>query len=138
MAKQPTLKIEAVQNAVDTVAFFIPHVKKRDYETNYEAMIAAIKYQLNWPVTPRRISSLTYIHDNKMITAKVGERERLEHTYEIVAIMEASLYIIVTRNAAGEAGPTILVNDKEVAKITDFKPGPKRSQPAADLATTPA
>jgi hypothetical protein len=102
-------------------SFFIPGMKRHQYEGAYESMKAVVKYQMGWTVKDRRIESLTYSSGKKTITAKVGEFGAIEHRHEVAAIMEASLYLIMTKTPAGEPGPTILVDPKEVLEVHDFK-----------------
>jgi hypothetical protein len=83
-------------------------------------MIAAIKYQFNWKATERRILSLSYLHDRRKVVARVGEREQFEHHFEVVAIFEAGMYLVVTRLPNGKPGPTIVVNTAEVTEVVDF------------------
>ena len=106
--------------APPAVRFFIPSVKKSELEASYAAMIAAIKYQFNWKATDRRIVSLTYLHDRRKVTARVGEPEQFEHHYIVVAIFEAGMYLVVTRSPNGKPGPTIVVNAAEVSEVVDF------------------
>jgi hypothetical protein len=105
---------------ITPVDFFIPRVKKSEQAAAYEAMIAAIKYQFNWRVNERRVMSMTYLHDRRTVVARVGEREQFEHHFEIVAIFEAAMYLVVTRLPNGNPGPTILVNNAEVTEVVDF------------------
>lgn len=102
--------------------FFIPHVKPRASEADYESILASVKYQFNWPVTTRRISSLSYTRDKKLVTARIGEHLPFEHKFEVVAILESNLYLIITRSEGGHPGPTILVDTKEVTESTEFTP----------------
>jgi len=113
------------------ITFFIPHTKKSNYESAYETMKSTIKYQMGGTIAERRIESLTYASGKKKFTAKVGEFGQIEHRYEVVAIMEAALYNIVTKSKTGEAGPTILVDPKDVLEICDFKV--KAEKPKAEL-----
>ena len=106
--------------APPAVRFFIPSIKKSELESTYTDMIAAIKYQFNWKVTDRRIVSLTYLHDRRKVTARVGEPEQFEHHYVVVAIFEAGNYLVVTRSPNGKPGPTIVVNTAEGSEVVDF------------------
>ncbi len=103
------------------IKFFVPRVKKADMEIAYQAMIASIVDQFKWTVLPRRIESIKYRRDRKVYTAKVGSMEMQEQYYEVVAIFEASVYIVVTRTAKGEVGPSILVGTDEVMQVNNFK-----------------
>lgn len=102
------------------INFFVPHTQTRDYETSYEALKTAVKYQMGWPVADRRIESLTYTSNKKQLTAKIGEVGEYEHQYFVVAILESAKYIIVTKTQSDLAGPTVLVDTKDVVEIRDF------------------
>jgi hypothetical protein len=102
------------------ITFFMPHTKANNYESAYELAKKAVIYQLGWPITERRIESLTYINNKKHVTAKVGDAGEYQHQYEAVAILESEKYIIVTKTIGGQPGPTILVDPNDVTKIEDF------------------
>lgn len=104
------------------INFFIPHTQTRNYEAAYESLKDAVTYQMGWKATDRRIESLTYTSNKKTLTARIGELEQIEHQYEVVAILEAALYVVVTKTKSGLAGPTYLVNTNDVVDIHDFKP----------------
>jgi hypothetical protein len=117
---------------IQDIKFFIPHLRKPKYESAYDEMKAAIKYQMNWTVTNRRIESLTYVSNRRQLTARIGEFGKIESQYEVVAILEAALYIIVTITRHGEPGPSILVNTSDVISVQDFKS--EEAKPAVALA----
>ncbi len=118
-------------------SFFIPSTKRHNYESAYESMKAVVKYQMGWTVSERRIESITYANGKKKdLTAKVGEFGLIEHQHEVAAIMEANLYLIITKKKNGETGPTILVDPKEVVEIRDFKPKAVKAEPKPQLQPT--
>lgn len=100
--------------------FYIPHTKKSQTETAYETIKSGIKYQMGWAVSDRRIERLTYISNRHKCAAVVGELGRIEHQYQVAAILEGPLYIIATISRIGQAGPLILVDTKDVLEIQDF------------------
>jgi hypothetical protein len=101
--------------------FHIPHTRRSNYEAAYDAIKSAIKYQMGWSVSDRRIESLTYVSNRKKLTARVGEIGKIEHQFEVSAILEGPLYIVATTTKDGAPGPTILVDTKDVLEIQDFK-----------------
>lgn len=101
--------------------FFIPETKPSQTEAVYTGMMEALKEQLRWPITPRRIFKLKYIHDKKPWQAEVGQLERQGNRYQILAIFESNCYIVFTRDTDGSHGVTILVNKDEVTDIEDFQ-----------------
>jgi hypothetical protein len=103
------------------ISFFVPHTKRSQYEVAYDAMKAAVKYQMGWSVSDRRIESLTYTSNKKKVTARIGEQGQVEHQCEVAAILEGPLYIIVTIKKSGEQGPTVLVSTQDVIELHDFK-----------------
>lgn len=100
--------------------FRVPQTKKQHYEEAYQALKDNIKYQMGWVPTDRRIYSLTYISNKQKLTAQVGYYGQIEQNYEVVAILEAAAYIIVTKTKDGQQGPSILVDSKDVIEVQDF------------------
>jgi len=122
--------VKTTVKVIREVSFFIPHIKRHNFESAYESIKSAIKYQMGWNVTDRRIESLSYTSGKRKFTAKVGEFGMIEHRHEVAAIMEAALYLVVTRTKSGEPGPTILVDTKDVIEITNFKAKAEKPKPA--------
>jgi hypothetical protein len=100
--------------------FFVPQARGPEQEQTYQSIIAALKDQLRWPISPRRIYSIQYHHDKKTYAAAVGTLEPLENRYEILAILESNFYLIFTRLPNGAHGVTILVSKDEILEIEDF------------------
>lgn len=90
-------------------------------EAVYAGITDSLKEQLRWPITPRRIRSLDYIHDKKRCRVEVGQLESQENRYRILAIFESNHYIVFTRADDGGHGVTILVNKDEVTAVEDFR-----------------
>ena len=84
--------------------------------------MAALKDQLGWKLTDRRIYSLHYLHDKKESFLQVGEVEPQERRYQVMAIFESNAYIVFTRTPDGYSGTTILVDKTEVIAAVDFEP----------------
>lgn len=100
--------------------FFVPQAKKRDYETTYEGLIDIAKDQLRWPVTSRKIFRIEYISHKKPFIAEVGRLAPAEHRYEIVAILDSTVYLVVTKAIDGGPGITILVDKSDVTSVIEF------------------
>lgn len=100
--------------------FFIPHTKKAESEELYNGITEVLKDQLRVQITNRKIFSISYTHEKKDWYAEVGQLEQ-KGRYEIVAIFEASPYIVFTQTKSGDRGITLLINKDEVTEIQDFE-----------------
>lgn len=98
----------------------MPQVERRDSETEYQKILAALKSQLGWKFTDRRLHNLHYLHDKREYEMQVGELEPQERRYQVMAIFESNAYVVFTRTPDGFSGTTILVDKTEVLAAVDF------------------
>lgn len=100
--------------------FFMPQTKAREQAAAYQTIIDSLQDQLRCEIVPRQIFSLEYTHDKKNYRAQVGQLEQLEHHYEIIAILEANVYIVVAQKPSNNMSMSILVNKDEVYALETF------------------
>jgi hypothetical protein len=102
------------------VQFFVPLSGTGDEEAVYQAIIKSVESQMRWRIADRRIYKLSYLHDKKRYRVQVGDKDPVEDRYEVMAILESSVYIIYSRAIDGNHGMTIMVNKTEVTEVIEF------------------
>ena len=100
--------------------FFVPQAAVKETEAVYAEALDALKKQLRWPITPRRIRRMSYMHDKRHHTLEVGQLDDQETRFVVLAIFESSQYIAYTRTPEGRPGVIILVSPEDVTEIEDF------------------
>jgi hypothetical protein len=76
--------------------------------------------QLRTAITPKRIRSLKYVHDKRIVAIEVGAAHPAHPRYTILAIFESQPHIVVTQASTGQPGPTIIVASNEITELTEF------------------
>jgi hypothetical protein len=103
--------------------FFVPRTSKSEAEPAYLEIKRLLIDQLRVSILERRIFSLSYANgknDRDKWYAEVGQPGQQERQYEVVAIFESNLFIIVNRTEHGAPGPIVLVNKDEVTAVEEF------------------
>lgn len=103
--------------------FFVPRIAKPGAESVYQEIKRLTIDQMRIPIQDRRIFSLSYANgkNNKdKWHAEVGKSAQNEQWYEVVAIFESKVYIIVNRTESGGPGPIVLINKDEVTAVEEF------------------
>lgn len=100
--------------------FFIPAAKdEKNAEDIWNATKKFAEQNLGWPVTNRRIFSLTYEHEGKVYHSEVGKPDQRIGEL-VIAILESDTYLVCTSNRGVLRGEPILVGKEEVRDIEDF------------------
>lgn len=103
--------------------FYIPRTAPGEAERAYLEIKRLVTEQMRVPIVDRRIFSLRYAngkHDKDKWYAEVGRVGQQERHHEVVAILEANVFIIVHRTEHGSAGPIVLVSKDEVTAVEEF------------------
>jgi hypothetical protein len=100
--------------------FFVPHVSAAKTTDTYDNIVKSVKDQLRVTIATRKIFSISYVHDKKMLKAQVGKPDPQSGRYEVVAILEAKPYIVFTRGNDGGPGLNLLVSHDEITEVIDF------------------
>jgi len=102
--------------------FFIPEIKendRRDYL--YENIRKFVCETTGKVITSRKIYCISYSHNGKNCTAKVGEIDHQQYEI-IIAIFESSdLYFVCTKNAGALYGSPLITGKNEIGSIVDFE-----------------
>jgi len=101
--------------------FFIPHAK--DIKQAEEVLNGIRKFAqetTGWKPTKRRIFSIAYWFNGKDCYAEVGKKDPDTHE-EIIAILEATTFLVCTINRGVARGMPILVGKEEVYNVVDFE-----------------
>jgi hypothetical protein len=106
--------------AAQAMKFFIPRTKHSEVEAVYAEMKRSLFDQLRMPIVDRRIFKLSYTNSKRDWHVQVGEPGQREPQYEVMAIFESTVFIVLNQTSAGSAGPIVLVDKAEVTGVEDF------------------
>ena len=101
--------------------FFVPAAK--DAEEAEQVWSATKKFaeeNLGWPVTDRRIFSLTYEQGGKEFHCEVGQPDP-RNGEVVLIILESTTYLVCTANRGVIRGEPILVGAEDARRIEDFE-----------------
>ena len=103
--------------------FFIPDAKdESDAEQVYERTKKIAGETLGWPVSERRIQSITFRDKQQTVQAEVGKTDPI--TGEIVmAILDSTAFLVCTPNRGVLRGIPVLVGKHEVIEELVFEHG---------------
>ena len=101
--------------------FFVPGTPGAQAEVAYQLLIESAKEQLRTTITPKRIHSLSYVHDKHRLRVTVGDQHPEHHRFKVLAILESQPHIVMTQDPDGKPGPTIMVTTAEITAITEFE-----------------
>ena len=101
--------------------FFIPNTSKTKTETVYTEMKEALVDQLRFTIQERRIFKLHQASGKRTWRFEVGKPKPQESHYIVMAIFEASVFVVVNQTLTGIPGPIVLLDKAEVTGIEEFR-----------------
>ena len=76
--------------------------------------------QFRFPIQERRLFRLGYTNSKRKWQVEVGMPKPQESQYIVMAIFEASVFIVVHQTPTGGPGPILLVDKNEVTSVEEF------------------
>lgn len=99
--------------------FFIPYTETTDQAMKILNALKALASSTGWAVEDKYVRRLEWEREAKTYTAEVGEKETRVGE-EVVAILEASAYLVYTPSMGVVKGMPLIVGKNEVKSIEYF------------------
>lgn len=99
--------------------FFIPYTETTEQAAKIFNALKALASGAGWAVEDKQIRRLAWEREAKTYTAEVGVKETRVGE-EVIAILEASAYLVYTPNMGVVSGMPLLVGKNEVTSIEYF------------------
>lgn len=100
--------------------FFISHIKDKEKAEKIWEVAKQFAESQGFKVTNRRIESISYVHDGKLMEAVVGEKG-IRQNEAVIVILESDIcYLVCTYSRGIRRGIPMLVGKWEIETITDF------------------
>jgi hypothetical protein len=101
--------------------FFIPDAANdSEAEEIYDATRKFARQTLGWPVSERRIRSIIFRDQNKIVKAEVGHTDPVTGE-KVIAILDSTTFLVCTANRGVSRGMPVLVGKHEVSEEAVFE-----------------
>ena len=99
--------------------FFIPYTESDEQAAKIYEAIKSVASSMGWVITGKRIRRIEWSREDKAYTAVIGQVEARVGE-EVIAILEASAYLVCTPSMGVVRGMPLIVAKDEVTAIEYF------------------